>query len=1009
MPLPAHVLHVPAGLGIDEATRPELIEFGGANLANINVRQDKRGELSVRNGFQSLLGPSSTGGGEAAYKVFADRGSVMRTILAQGYARAEAYDLAAEQWFALRGALPECTQRIVDLPSPNNATYIQDIAYTNGYVAMTWYTVSGVSWVTYAAVINIATGAVVSAPVTVSAITSTTAPLLVAVGNSFIFVRLDGGAVTIKAWYLDTSNGAAISNGWTAMPNLATDASVSGQIAVCSLPHVSSARAAVAYVNNLGGTSQATVKTFDTTGTLESQVVNTSSVLPTSVDVAGVATDTLWVSWNEANLVKARGLPPLAITTTALATTTTVVTATTGVTSIGLLPLSTAGQCRVIVNSSATVMQCHLRSFQTLAGAASVIGTATTVYAAQAASRPWRVSDVCYVPVIVADKLNVQQQVVVGDWTSDVTSLRPVACPAPGLSTLDATGKRSAVTVGTKVYFPLSIAKSGVASGSALVELDYASADRFATCAWGNSTYVTGGVTYCSDGSRVAETGFLVRPPLPTAAQGGTGITAVTGWRYVCVYEEVDADGNWHQSGLSTPSASTGAVTNKTMTVTTSPLTVSDRINTTGSTTAGVRVAFYRTVDGGNAPYYRVGSTVNDTTASTVTFADAFSDIVIAANAKLYSQVGVLGTSQDKRPPPGLSMLVAYNGMLVGATGSDVWSSGQPVSGEGAWFNPIFQVPVPGDGDIEALAALDGTLFVFKRRDVYAISGEIPQDNASAGGLGQPRRLAVDVGAISSVACTTALGVFFQSDRGIEILTRAQTVEWIGEAVQVTLDSFPTVTAMTVDPASSCVLVELTNGTNGRTLVYDLSLKTWVSTDRRVSSGGYSPTPFVDAPAVSGAMVFFNDAWRYAWLSTGGYVHYETPGEYVEADGSFVTAQFETPWLKHGLQQEQRVWGGTILFERHSAAGLKIEHAYDYADYDAVDDKVWTEAETLGERQLEWRPISRGQAMKFRITATAPAVVGTGEGFTFIGLSFDMAGKQGSTKGTPRLATAGRK
>ena len=183
---------------------------------------------------------------------------------------------------------------------------------------------------------------------------------------------------------------------------------------------------------------------------------------------------------------------------------------------------------------------------------------------------------------------------------------------------------------------------------------------------------------------------------------------------------------------------------------------------------------------------------------------------------------------------------------MVGAAGSDVWYSGQNVSGEGVWFNPIFQIPIPGEGDITALTVLDGGLFIFKRRDVYAIAGEPPADNGSSGGLGAPRRVASDVGCIDGRStCTTALGIFFQSERGIEILTRALAVEWIGADVDNTADAYPVCTSITVEPLSNVVLVELAASESagavsgaGRTLVFDLALKAWVSQDRRTTMQG---------------------------------------------------------------------------------------------------------------------------------------------------------------------------
>ena len=342
--------------------------------------------------------------------------------------------------------------------------------------------------------------------------------------------------------------------------------------------------------------------------------------------------------------------------------------------------------------------------------------------------------------------------------------------------------------------------------------------------------------------------------------------------------------------------------------------------------------------------------------------------------------------------------------MLVGASDSDIWYSGQSVTGEGAWFNPIFQVPIPGAGPITGLAVLDGTLFVFKRREVYAIAGDPPADNGSSGGLGAPRRIAADVGCIEPRStCTTSLGVFFQSDRGIEILTRAQSVEWIGEPYTNTIQANPVCASITVEPVSNTVLVELAQGQSGGavtgtgcTLVYDLSLKTWVSKDTRLSS----------TPSQSACMVPTTAGPRYGWIAANGLVYTETPNVSLDA-GAWFSSLIETASVRHGLQQRQRVWGVMTLFEHTAAAGLQVEIAYDYASYSET--KTWTEAETLGQRQLEFRPKTEHSAIRFRITDTAPAVLGTGVGLTFIGLSVDMAAKQGSTKGTPHLNPTLRK
>jgi hypothetical protein len=1016
MALPAHTLHSPAGLGIDEATRPELIEFGTKNLSCLNVRQDKRGDVSKRFGFDAL-GNTSIDGVTAAtgLRILSDRDTLVRIGEPTGASPLlTVYDAQSTQWAAISGRPSECSLRLIDLPSMGNTSHIDDVAYANGYFCVVWRAFapgSPAQAYTFAALINAASGAIVSSTIQVGVSAFETAPpLLVAVGNYFIVVRADAGGNPIKASYLNSASGSTIATGWVAMADLAADQHAANiSIAACSLPHASQARAALVYINNSAGVSNVTVKTFTQAGVLETQTIATNSVVPTVVDCSGSALDTLWVTWNEATLAKVRGLAPLAITTAALASTATVMTASATPTLFAIQASSTAGTGRLFINDGAAAMQSAMRGFVTTAGATVASGSQTTVFSAHACGRPFFRTGRYYIPVYVGDTSNLQQQVTVVDWTDNVGTLRPVANPTPGLGSINSSGKCTVVAGAdaNKFYFGLGIVRSSVANASCLLEMDFASSRRWQPASWGNSTYLTGGVLQYLDGARIAEVGFIMRPSTPTVALGGTGITGT--YRYVAVYESIDADGNWSVSGLSTPSASTSPA-NQTVTVTTLPLTVTSRNSSVSSQAGSVRIAWYRTLNGGIAPYYRLGTTVNDP-AAVVTFADAVTDATLAVNSKLYSQPGVNGTAQDRRTAPGLNVLVSYNGMLVGATGSDVWYSGQNVSGEGAWFNPIFQVPIPGEGLITGLWVMDGTLFVAKRREIYAISGEPPSDNGSVGGLGLPRRLAVDVGCIESRStCVTALGTFFQSDRGIEILSRAQAVEWIGESMQDTLASFPVVTSATVDPVSCTVLIELAVSEsaglvtgNGRTLVFDLTLKDWVSTDQRKSVAGVAATP-----SQSACIIYTGTAWRYAWIGANGRVYTESTG-YLDADSSFVTAQYETAWLKHGLQQEQRVWSGTILFEQASAAGLTIEVAYDYATYSGADDKTWAEALTLSKRQLEWRPKPRGQAMKFRVKDTAPAIVGTGQGFTFVGMSFDLAQKQGPTKGVVRLAVAGRK
>jgi len=998
-----HIVRSPALLPITEASRDELVDFGTKNLRGENIRPFHQGEASTRFGFQALgnahLDATTP---TAGYKLLTSDMTTAR--ICDGFI--EVYDAASACWI-VRGRVPECSLATIELPSLGTASTIEDQEYCNGYIAVGYRVVGSVN-ATYAfyALVNATSWAVVRAPEQLATAVTIGPVLLGSYGTIITAVVADLTGSTIKAWYLDTASAATINAGWVSIGTLASDFQAGNAVAVTSLSN----RVALVYRNTSAGTSKATLLTFTSAGIAATTTINTSSVLPGTVDVAGSIADTLWVAWNETTAVNLIGVNGTTLATTA----TKVLMATCGTTpvTLGIAPSSAAGKGRLVINDTTSGNIVIARSFKTTAGAAAGDGAGVSIQNAVPCGRPLQYAGRYYVPTYGGAGGNDQKVCILVDLTDDVTSLRPIANVAPGLAVTSAYSKGKITAVASKLYFGLEITRSGAANASALAEFDFASATRWHSATFGGSVYLSGGVLSCWDGTRVAEACFLMRPTLPTTSTGGTGITCVTGWRYVCIYEEVDSDGNWHVSGISTPSASTTAVTNKTVTVSTAPLTISSRINTTSNQAASVRVAVYRTLDGGVAPYYRIGTSVNDTTSATVTFADAVPDATAAANAKLYEQPGVNATSQDRRAPPGLSCIVAYNGMLVGASGSDVWASGQNVSGEGVWFSPVFQEPVAGDGDINAMWVMDGTLFAAKRRDIYAIAGEAPSDNGASGGLGLPRKLAVDVGAVSSITCVTSLGAFYLSDRGIELFTRAQTTQRIGQPVQDQLSAFPYVSAMTLDPSSSgTVLVDLSSdlvlglaaGT-GRTLVFDMSSANWICVDRRRSLAGVA-----DAPSQSARMVYTANGHRYAWMDATGVVHVETRTSHLDADHTFVTPLIETGWF-NGFQNEQRVYRVSLLFQRYTAAGLKVEVAYDYGDYVALDNAVWTFAQTSGQRQLEIAIKPRGESMKFRITATTPADLSDGgQGIGLFGIQLDLAEKQGPIKGTVRLDPALRR
>ncbi len=1001
--------------GIDERTRPELVDVRSAWRVLENGRQTMRGGYAKRPGFGSLGSNariSDTGASTRTkgYKIVPDdlTGTL---VIDDGSVDSYAPGLTASSalWRNV-GRLPECalSMRYVASGIANgiDTFAVEDIEECNGFVAIL-YTASATGTgniIPYLAIYDATTGTMVRAPEPVTAGGSAKATALVSYSTYFVVVN--GYSSTIDHYYCDTTNIAA---GWvTSTGPIASSGFAGGRNSPMAVTAIND-RVIVAYINSAGPTNYVNVVAVTVSNAaLQSTTVNTSSVQPAAVDIIGTTADTVWVSWSQTTTPYIIGLTPTALGTIKATTTSLSISTPIDIARIGLVMSSTTGQGWAVVETTNTIFA---QGFQTSAGAAAILGSAGVWYGARCAGRPYRVGSRYYVPIYggmaAAEATNFKQICVHVD-ISDVSAkaLRPVANIAPYLavtSTYKKTKTKQSSADPTLYRFAVGVKRTGLVNGAAIATMDFASSERWKAVSLNGSTFLTGGALSYFDGQRVAEVGFVYPPSQPTTSTSGTGITATTGWKYVCTFEEPDADGNWCVSGISDPSASTGAVANKTVSVVTMPLAATARKN--------ARCVFYRTLDGGNPPYYRVGAVAMDATAGvSVTFADAINDATLANQAKLYSPSlpSTPGNSQDRRAPPGLTHIVAYNGMLVGAESSNIWYSGQQVAGEGTWFSPVFQLPVEGDGDITGLFVQDGTLFVCKRRAIYAVNGEAPSDNGGSGGLGLPRRLASDVGCIDGRSIVgTSKGTFFQSERGIEIMQRSQEVAWAGETISQTTAAFPVCVAATLNPVTNLVMFELASsetdnqvGGTGRCAVFDLSANTWVSTDRRTSSLGVA-----DAPTQSACVIWTGSAFVYAILDTSGNVRVETPSSFLDG-GFWIAKRALTGNVKaSSVQGTQQVNKVLLLAQQSTTSNISMAWANDYATSRKTA-RTWTDTELTAintalrtlQLQLDADDEARGQAAQVEILDASPSggIAGSGAGAVWVGLTVERVESPGA-------------
>jgi hypothetical protein len=638
---PLMVVQFPFGGGIDEASRDEIIEPGQGWAVLENGRQNHRGGYSTRNGFTALSSARTDGTASAGYKLFSDGSTPVRV---SDLLQVESYSSQAGTWKQL-GRVCEADYRTIELPTFGNgsSTFIngataEDVEYCNGYLAV----VTLGSAYTSLTLLDAATKAPVLTPGQFGA--NTIRPLLASYGGRYI-AHLSCTTSTLTLYFCDTQNLALGFN--AAFSNVTTTAYSNRHVAICSLGD----RVAVAYINNSGGASRVTVNTYDVSGLLETASINTNSVTPNGVDLGCYqGTGTLWVAWNETTAVKMRGLTYNSLATV-LATTATVITLATSTETIGISPSSATAGKIVCNDGTAPDIRIQTRGYTTSAGAAASSGSQIAIHNVTHCSRPFYFGSRHYVQAFgggddnALDAGNTQKNLILVDWTDASAILRPVVNLTPELAVSAYYGKSKTVVgaTSTTLYGLAGVTRSNQGNACTLIEYDFASARRWQTAAVGNSTTLGGGVLSTFDGTRCAEVGFMHRPRAPLFVSS-TGVGSINGtYRYVCVYEDIDADANWHLSGLSSPSAVVTATNDTTITMTATPLSITSRAQT-GTAITSVRIAWYRTLAGAVAPYYRVGTSFNDPSSATITFADTMTDATAATKAKLYGQPGVLGT-----------------------------------------------------------------------------------------------------------------------------------------------------------------------------------------------------------------------------------------------------------------------------------------------------------------------------------------------------------------------------
>lgn len=429
----------------------------------------------------------------------------------------------------------------------------------------------------------------------------------------------------------------------------------------------------------------------------------------------------------------------------------------------------------------------------------------------------------------------------------------------------------------------------------------------------GNNLHMAGGYLWMYDGAKPVEHGFLVWPEdlASTTATGSGGLVAQQ-YYYVATYEWTDAQGNIHRSAPSVPLGQLTTTASSTNTIRVPTLRLTAK---TGASI--VRIVIYRWSTA-QQNYYQITSitspVANSTTVDNITYVDSASDSAILGNQLLYTTGGVV---ENIAAPP-VAALTLYKSRLVAIDAENknsLWFSKQVIQNTPVEMSDLFTIfvaPTAGaqgsTGVNTAISAMDDKLILFKRNAIYYVTGTGPDNTGANNDFSEPNYITSTAGCTNQASIVfTPLGLMFQSDKGIWLLSRDLSTTYIGSPVE-RFNSARVLSALNI-PGTNQVRFTLDNGI---TLMYDYFFGQW---------GWFEGIPGI-------ASTLFQNL--HTFVNSRGAVYQETPGSYVDGTAP-VLMRFQTGWLSlAGLQGFERSYFFTLLGEYLSPHKLAVQLAYDY-------------------------------------------------------------------------------
>lgn len=428
----------------------------------------------------------------------------------------------------------------------------------------------------------------------------------------------------------------------------------------------------------------------------------------------------------------------------------------------------------------------------------------------------------------------------------------------------------------------------------------------------GTTLTIDNATTHAGSGDTLSIQGNIAAKP--------DGSTNTNAYFYQVTYEWTDAKGNPFRSAPSIAIGVTTAGSGSTGLITIDVPT----LRITQKVFNKVKIVIYRwSVE--TQVYNQVTSIdvpiINDTTIDSISYVDTLPDADVIGNNILYTTGGVVPDTNG--PASNILSLFDTRLWLVDAEDPNLlWVSKSVIEGTPVEMSSEFTIYIApntgttqSSGPITALFPMDDKLIMFKENTIFYVNGTGP-DNLGTTSIGCPLgQYSPPIFITAVVGCTnqdsivlTQNGLMFQSDKGIWMLGRDLSTQYIGATVEAY--NAQTVTSANVIPQTNFVLFTLDNGI---ILMYDYYYGQWGTWQ--------GPGTIISSCIYNGLHTILTD---------NGQVLQQTPGSYSD-NNTPVLMSFTTGWLNlASLQNYQRFYEMYLLGTFLSPHYLNVQVAYDY-------------------------------------------------------------------------------